>query len=94
MFSMMKSLSFPLVLDFGFLLTSIGLPFKTTHLLWFIIFIVCFVSFPIYPRQMAWCPHALPLIKFEPAHEIMVLFILRKHILQTRMRSHPDGLDV
>ena len=30
----------------------------------------------------------------EPAHEILVLFVLRKHILQTRMRSHPLGLDV
>ena len=30
----------------------------------------------------------------EPAHEIMVLFVLRKLILQTRMRSHPTGLDV
>ena len=34
-------------------------------------------------------------IKFnEPSHEIMVLFVLRKLILQTRMRSHPVGLDV
>ena len=32
--------------------------------------------------------------RFEPAHEIMVLFVLRKRILQTRMRSHPVGLDV
>ena len=31
---------------------------------------------------------------YEPAHEIMVLFILRKFILQTRMRSHPVGLQV
>ena len=31
---------------------------------------------------------------FEPSHEIMVLFILRKLILQTRMGSHPVGLDV
>ena len=30
----------------------------------------------------------------EPAHEIMVLFIRRKLILQTHMRSHPVGLDV
>ena len=30
----------------------------------------------------------------EPAHAIMVLFVLRKLILQTRMRSHPVGLDV
>ena len=30
----------------------------------------------------------------EPAHEIMVVFVLRKLILQTRMRSHSVGLDV
>ena len=30
----------------------------------------------------------------EPCHETMVLFVLRKLILQTRMRSHPLGLDV
>ena len=29
-----------------------------------------------------------------PAHEIMVLFVFRKLIIQTRMRSHPVGLDV
>ena len=34
------------------------------------------------------------LMTFEPAHEIMALFILRKLILQTRMRSHLVGLDV
>ena len=32
--------------------------------------------------------------KNEPAHEIMALFVLRKLILQTHMRSHPLGLDV
>ena len=32
--------------------------------------------------------------QFEPAHEIMVLFDLRKLILQTCMRNHPVGLDV
>ena len=31
---------------------------------------------------------------FEPAHEIMVLFIFRKLILQMIMHSHPMGLDV
>ena len=31
---------------------------------------------------------------YEPAHEIMALFILRKLILQTRIRSHPVGLGV
>ena len=30
----------------------------------------------------------------EPTHEIMALFVLRKLILQTRMRSHPVELDV
>ena len=32
----------------------------------------------------------------DPAHEIMVFFVLRKLIetIQTRMRSHPVGLDV
>ena len=29
----------------------------------------------------------------ESSHEIMALFVLRKLILQTRMRSHPVGLD-
>ena len=32
--------------------------------------------------------------KYKPSHEIMVLFVLCKLILQTRMRSHPVGLDV
>ena len=32
--------------------------------------------------------------KNEPCHEIMVLFVLRKLILQTGMRSHHMGLDV
>ena len=31
---------------------------------------------------------------FEPCHEIMALFILRKLILQKGMSSHPVGLDV
>ena len=31
---------------------------------------------------------------FEPSHEIMVLFVLRKLILQMRMHSYPVGLDV
>ena len=50
---------------------------------------VC-VSFPfgvwgrIIPRSM-W---------YEPSHEIMVLFVLRKLILQMRMRSHPVRLDI
>ena len=31
--------------------------------------------------------------QYEPSDEIMALFILRKLIFQTRMRSHPVGLD-
>ena len=30
----------------------------------------------------------------EPSHEVMALFVLRKLIIQTRMRSSPVGLDV
>ena len=38
---------------------------------------------------------ALSFIKYVvPCHEIMVFFVLRKHILQTRMCSHLVGLDV
>ena len=33
-------------------------------------------------------------VTFEPAHEIMALFILCKLILQTRMCRHPVGIDV
>ena len=29
----------------------------------------------------------------EPLHEIMVFFVLRKHILQMCMRSHPLRID-
>ena len=31
---------------------------------------------------------------FEPCHKIMVLFVIRKFILQTRMRSHQVGVFV
>ena len=33
-------------------------------------------------------------VTYEPCHEIVVLSVLRKLILQTCMRSHPLGLDV
>ena len=33
-------------------------------------------------------------MSYEPAYEIIALFVLRKLILQMRMRSHPVGLDV
>ena len=38
-----------------------------------------------------WRCSLLDQLSFEPAHEIMVLFVLRKFILQTRMRRHPVG---
>ena len=34
------------------------------------------------------------IVTFESAHEIMALFVLRKLILQMRIRSHPVGLDL
>ena len=43
------------------------------------------------------CNTLLPLLTFltfEPSHEIMALFVLRKFILQTHMCSHPVDLDV
>ena len=33
-------------------------------------------------------------LEFEPTHEILAIFVLCKLILQTRMRSHPVGLDL
>ena len=33
------------------------------------------------------------LLQYEPAHEILILFVLRKPVLKMRMRSHPVGLD-
>ena len=40
------------------------------------------------------CSYTVDQIRLkEPAHEIMALFVLRKLILQTRMNSHPMGLD-
>ena len=42
-------------------------------------------------RGIASKPHKT---QYEPSHEIIALFILCKLMLQTRMRSHPVGLDV
>ena len=46
--------------------------------------------------SLCWSPmwYVCVPFPFEPAHEIMALFVLRKLILQTHMRSHPVGLDV
>ena len=45
-------------------------------------------------RQSDQGLHCLPFIIIEPAHEILVLFLLHKLLLQMHMRSHPEGLDV
>ena len=47
-------------------------------------------------KQIKWFTVILDYqeITTEPAHEIMVLFVIRKLFLQTCMRSHPVGLDV
>ena len=49
----------------------------------------CNIFVGITPEQSQWW-----WLWNEPCHEIMVLFVLRKLILQTRMRSHPVQLDV
>ena len=46
-------------------------------------------SVQLFPRKMT-----TKLTANEPSHEIVVLFVLRKLILQTRIRSHPVGIDV
>ena len=46
------------------------------------------------PDHMCIRPYAYDPDLNESVHEIMVLFVLRKFILQTRMRSYPVGLDV
>ena len=51
-----------------------------------------FLSFWLVYRAHLCCVWGIEI--YEPAHEIMVLFVLRKLILQTRMCSHPVGLDV
>ena len=55
----------------------------------------CVFEFLSCLSRVASVPTVLILIlTTKPAYEIMILFVLRKLILQTRMRSHPVGLDV
>ena len=51
---------------------------------------------PLFPKEWFLVSFSILIyqIEYEPAHEIMVLFVLRKFILEIRMRSHPVGLDV
>ena len=48
----------------------------------------------VYVQTFTLGPNIVLNTQNEPSHEIMVLFVLRKLIFQTRMRSHPVGLDV
>ena len=48
----------------------------------------------LFMSRLVWNHDNLFAIPNEPAHEIMVLLILRKLSLQTRMHSHPVELDV
>ena len=45
-------------------------------------------------NPLDWLPPTWTRFMIEPSHEIMALFVLRKLILQMRMRSHLLGLDV
>ena len=48
----------------------------------------------VYKEWVPQCKKILRKVSYEPSHEIMVLSVFRKLILQTRMCSHPVGLDV
>ena len=48
----------------------------------------------VHLQRRQWDRWLTLLTSIEPCHEIMELFILRKLVLQTRMCSHPMGLDV
>ena len=48
--------------------------------------------FPVRFVKSANCHNRGRKIPFEPAYEIMVPIVLRKLILQTRMRSHPGAI--
>ena len=66
--------------------------------------VISILLWEICPREL---PHTVTLYQvkphlqinaikspYEPCHEIMALFVLRKLLLQTRMCNHPVGLDV
>ena len=67
---------------------------KETHFLKQIIFLKSINS--LFYLLVAHCVHSsMSVCKInDPAHEIMVLSVIRKLIFQIRMRSHPMGLDV
>ena len=55
---------------------------------------VCGDNFKVKLRKLHFEWFILYQHPFEPAHEVMALFVLLKVSLQTRMRSHPVGLDI
>ena len=71
----------------GFLYQEVGFEWMATYTAGLCLFTVSLAQY---------CPvdsfiRANWINQFEPSHEIMVLFVLRKLILQIRMRSYPMG---
>ena len=56
---------------------------------------ILLISFTVFSKKHQFhVESSLVPYSFEPCHEIMVLFVLCKLILQAHMCSHPVGLDV
>ena len=73
-------------ISYGFLISNAFLVMRNTNYLW--------LKYVVRPL-MKLVPDLFTLQmrkRNEPAHEIIVLFVLRKLILQTCMRRHPVGL--
>ena len=84
---------FQTVYDFQDNVTSTVYPFNQTidNAVWVGLEKTTHIAYYLRVRT-AFLPSILP--TFEPAHEIMALFVLRKLIRQTHLRSHPVGLDI
>ena len=73
---------------------DLSLRWAHSHFVGFVMWLSCCVPFPF----GAWGRICNSIVSVsdhcinEPAHEIMALFILRKLILQMRIRSHPVGV--
>ena len=78
-----------LVTRFRFNQTFVAVGSDTVHLDRF----SCSASV-LFKSLWSWLTWLVWRSRYDPAHEIMALFVLRKLILQSRMRSHPVGLDV
>ena len=58
------------------------------------VFLMTWLDCSCYSSSFVYCVYSRKSIFLEPANEVMVLFVLRKLILQTRMCSRPVGMDV